>query len=95
MIVCAQLAAFGRVSECREESKVKVRIKRKSTQAKAHAHKRHGEFVYMYGNGHAIGGFESGLGDSKDELQADVSRGTEPVRHLEAGDEDATKPSES
>ncbi len=95
LIVCAQLAAFGRVSECREESKVKVRIKRESTQAKAGAHKRHGKLVYMYGNGHAIGGFESGLGDSKDELQADVSLGTDPVRHLEASDEDSTKTSDS
>lgn len=55
LIVCVQLAAFGRVSECREKSKKEARMGGKRIQAKAGARKENGKHVYISGNDHAIG----------------------------------------
>ena len=51
--MCAQLAAFGRVIECREVGKVKARSKEDCARAKRGARKEIMDTVYMNGNGHA------------------------------------------
>ena len=96
LIVCAQLAAFGRVSECREESKLKARMRRKRIQTKAGARKDNGKGFYMNGNGHAIRVVEHGSKTRKIEDQEDGSFGTDPTLwHLEASDEDTTTANDS
>lgn len=52
MIVCAQLAAFGKISECREEGKVDARMKKRRIKAEADARNEVGEAVHINGNGH-------------------------------------------
>ena len=86
MIVCAQLAAFGRVSVCRERGKMRARIKRELTQGKVTACKRDGRVIYVNGDGHTVGVV----------VQEDGSFGSYPrLWHLEASDEDSTKTSDS
>ena len=95
MIVCLQLAAFARVSECREESRVKARMKRKRTEAKLGALKNNGKVVYVNSTNYAIG-VKHGLQTPKPEDQEDGSFGPDPrLWHLEASDEDSTKTSDS
>lgn len=54
LIVCVQLAAFGRVSECREESKAKARMKREHVLAKSGACKDDGNVDCLNGSCYAI-----------------------------------------
>ena len=52
MIVCAQLAAFGKVSGCREAGKEKERLRKKErTQGKRDTRKGNRKVVYMSGSG--------------------------------------------
>ncbi|KAL9070056.1 MAG: hypothetical protein Q9161_005112 [Pseudevernia consocians] len=96
LIVCAQLAAFGRVSGCREEGRVKARIKGKRAQAKAGACEENRKAVYMNGNGHANGAVEHGSETRDHEDREDDSPGLDPrLWHLEASDEDSTITSDS
>lgn len=62
LIVCAQLAAFGRVSECREAGKEKARMKRERARGTGGLRKENRIAVCMNGNGHANGsvGLSSG-----------------------------------
>lgn len=53
LIVCAQLAAFQRVSECREESRLKAKTRRKHIHAENGARKDNG-MVFMTGNGRSM-----------------------------------------
>ena len=53
LIVCAQLAAFERVSECRAADKLDARIKREHAQAKSGARNETEIAVYANGNAHA------------------------------------------
>ena len=95
-IVCAQLAAFGRVSECRERGKMRARMKRELAQAELVAHKRYERVIYMNGDGHALGVVEVGSKTPKSEVQEVGSFGSQPrLWHLEASDEDSTKTSDS
>lgn len=95
-IVCAQLAAFGRVSGCREAGKVKARLKRERAQEKAGVRKENKEAVYTNGNGHACGAVECGSETPKHQGQQDGFLGPDPkLWHLEASDEDSTNTSDS
>ena len=92
LIVCAQLAAFGRVSECREESRAKARVKSEPIPARAGARKDDGKVICMNGNGHAIRVTEHGSEILFIEDQEDGSFGTDPRPwKLEASGEDSTK----
>ena len=94
LIVCAQLAAFGRVSECREAGKVKARLMGKRAQEKAGACKETTNTVYMDGNSH--GPMEHGSEKMKHEEPEDVYPGPDSkLWHLEASDEESTKVSDS
>lgn len=52
LIVCAQLAAFGKISECREQGKVDARMKKERIKAEADARNEVGKAVHINGNGH-------------------------------------------
>ena len=53
MIVCAQLAAFGRVSKCREAGEEKARMKKERPRGISGVRKVNRIAVCMNGNGHA------------------------------------------
>ena len=53
MVVCAQLAAFQKVSECRAADKMNARIKREHAQAKCGARNETGIAIHANGNVHA------------------------------------------
>lgn len=91
LIVCAQLAVFGMVIECREAGKLKARIKGERAQAKASTRRANGKAVYTNGNGHAKGAVELDSKTLKYEDQWHVSK---RLWHLEASDEDSTRTSE-
>ena len=94
MIVCVQLAAFGRVSECREAGKVKARLEVDRTRAKSGARKEIMHTVCMNGHGHADGAVERG--PEKHEDQENRFCGLDSkLWHLEASDEESTKTSDS
>lgn len=94
LIVCVQLAAFGRVSECREAGKVKARSKANRNQAKAGARKGIMNTVCMNGHSHADGAVERG--SEKHEDQENGFPGLDSkLWHLEASDEESTKTSDS
>lgn len=95
LIVCAQLAAFGRVSDCREAGKVKARSEGDRAQAKAGACKGIINTVYMNCNGHAEEAVERGLETLNHDDQENDFFGPEPkLWHLEASDEESTKTSD-
>ena len=95
MIVCAQLAAFQKISECREESRLKARRKWKRIQAETGARKDNG-MGFMTGNGCAIRVVEHGSETRKTEEQYDGSFGIDPTLwHLEASDEDSAETNDS
>ena len=52
LIVCAQLAAFGKISEGREEGKVDARMKKERIKAEADARNEVGKAVHINSNGH-------------------------------------------
>lgn len=94
VIVCVQLAAFGRVRECREAGQVKARPKENCTQAKAGARKKVRNTVCMNGYSHADGAVEHG--PEKDEDQENRFPGLDSkLWHLEARDDESTKTSDS
>ena len=88
LIVCVQLAAFGKVSECREESKAKARMERERILAKTAARKDDGDVDCLNGSCHAIRVIEI-------EDHEDGSFGTDPsLWNLEASGKDSTKTSD-
>ena len=96
LIVCAQLAAFGKVNECREKGQVKARMKGKRIQREVGARYENESAVYMNGNGHAVGVARRGPEIPILEDRDDGSFGPDPpLWHLEASDEDSTKTSDS
>ena len=89
LIVCVQLAAFGKVSECREESKAKARMKREHLLAKIGARKDDG-------NGDCLNGSCRLRRIIEIEDHEDGSFGTDPrLWNLEASGKDSTKTSDS
>ena len=94
--MCAQLAAFGSVSECRERGKARARIKKELAKVKVVTRTGDGRVVYMNGNGHTIGVVEVGSKTPRPEVREDGSFGSYPrLWHLEASDEDSTRTSDS
>ena len=89
LIVCVQLAAFGKVNECREESKAKARMKREHILSRIGTRKDNGNMACLNGSCHAIRVIEI-----KD--HEDGSFGTIPrLWNLEASGKDSTKTSDS
>ena len=96
LIVCAQLAAFGRVSDCREAGNVKARSKGNRAQAKAGARKEIINDISINGNGHAKEAVERGSQTLNYDDQENRSLGSDPkLWHLEASNEESTKISNS
>lgn len=96
LIVCAQLAAFGRVSGCREAGKEKARMKKERAQAKVRARQENEKAVYMNGNGHANRTIEHASETPNHKGEEETS--PEPDMkfwHLEASDEESTRSSDS
>ena len=89
LIVCVQLAAFGKVSECREESKAKARTKREHILARTGGRKDSGNMACLNGSCPAIRAIE--IKDHKD-----GSFGTDPrLWNLEASGKESAKTSDS
>lgn len=96
LIVCAQLAAFERVSGCREAGKVKAGMKGERARVKNGARKEIGKAVSLNGNGHAIGIVEHVSETPLYEDQEDGSLGSDPkLWRPEASDEDPINTSDS
>ena len=96
LIVCAQLAAFGRVSGCREAGRVKARMKGKCAQAKAGARKEDRKAVHMNGNGYTNGVVGHCSKTPEHEDQDEDFPALDPkLWHLEASDDDSIKTSDS
>ena len=95
-IVCAQLAAFGRVSGCREAGKVKARMKRHRIREKAGVRKGYKKAVYTNGNGHAyeVVGHCMETAEHHDHENGYLGPDPKPW-HLEDSDEASTKTSDS
>ena len=96
LIVCAQLAAFGKISECREEGKVDAGIKEERIKAEADARNEVGKAVHMNGNAHTTRAVEHDSETPKYRNQEAGLLALDPTLwHLEASDEDSTKTSDS
>ena len=96
LIVCAQLAAFGKISDCREEGKVEVRMKEERIKAEADARNEGGKAFHMNGNGYATRAVEHDWEPPKKEDREAGRLAPDPTLwHLEANDEDSTKASDS
>ena len=96
LIVCAQLAAFGKVSQCRGKDQVRARMKGKRIHVEASPCNGTGKDVYLNGTAHAIRLIERVSKSRKHEDRERGSFGPVPnLWHLEASDEDSTHTSES
>lgn len=94
MIVCAQLAAFGRVRERREAGKAKARSKENGTHATAGAYKEVVNAVCTNSHSHADEAVEHG--SEKHEDQENRFSGLDSkLWHLEASDEESAQTSDS
>lgn len=84
LIVCAQLAAFGRVNGCREAGKEKARVKRERAEAKDDVRKEIGTAVCINGNGHANGSVKRSLGTPQHHQYGNCPKPDPKLWHLEA-----------